>query len=215
VPTGSPLPEELHGHHGVAITWCYTGPIEKAEEVFAPIRAQGMPALDLAGPMPYPALQSMFDELYYPPGLQWYWKADFVEEVSDKAVDIHLKYGSNLPTELCTMHLYPINGAVHDVDRKDTAFSYRDVTFSRVIVGVSEDAADAERIKSWAQEYWQNLHPLSAGGGYVNFMMEEGQERIRATYRDNYQRLVQVKNKYDPENLFHINQNINPSTNAE
>lgn len=210
VPTGSPLPKELHGAHGCAITWCYTGPMEEAEEVFEPIRELGTPVLDLAGPMPYPELQSMFDQLYYPPGLQWYWKADFVRDLSDEAVDIHMEYGSDLPTELCTMHLYPINGAVHDVDEGDTAFSFRDVTFSRVIVGVSEDPDDAQEITRWAREYWKDLHPLSAGGGYVNFMMEEGQDRIKATYRDNYQRLVEVKTKYDPDNLFHVNQNIQP-----
>ncbi|MGD8793672.1 MAG: FAD-binding oxidoreductase [Anaerolineae bacterium] len=211
VPTGSPLPEELHSAHGVAITWCYTGPMENAKEVFEPIRNLGTPVLDMAGPMPYPALQSMFDQLYYPPGLQWYWKADFVKELSDEAIDLHLEYGSDLPTELCTMHLYPINGAVHEVDRNDTAFSFRDVTWSRVIVGVSADPAQAHEITRWAREYWKALHPLSAGGGYVNFMMEEGQDRIRATYRDNYQRLVAVKTRYDPNNLFHVNQNIEPN----
>jgi FAD/FMN-containing dehydrogenase len=210
VPSGSPLPQELHSAHGCAITWCYTGPMEQAEDVFKPIRELGTPVLDMAGPMPYPALQSMFDDLYYPPGLQWYWKADFVEEVSDEAIEIHKAFGSNLPTELCTMHLYPINGAVHDVGKNDTAFSFRDVTFSRVIVGVDADPDNAQRISQWAKEYWQALHPLSAGGGYVNFMMEEGQERIKATYRDNYARLVKVKRKVDPHNLFHVNQNIEP-----
>lgn len=211
VPTGSPLPAELHGAHGCVITWCYTGPLDNAEEVFRPIRALGTPVLDLAGPLPFPALQSMFDEMYYPPGLQWYWKADFVKELGDEALDLHLKYGANLPTELCTMHLYPINGAVHNVDRNETAFSFRDMTFSSVIVGVDRDPANAPRISQWAREYWQALHPYSAGGGYVNFMMEEGQERVQATYRDNYQRLTAVKRKYDPANLFHVNQNIKPT----
>ena len=210
VPTGSPLPQELHGAHGCVITWCYTGPMDQAEEIFKPIRELGTPVLDMAGPMPFPALQSMFDEMYYPPGLQWYWKADFVKEVSDEAVALHEKFGSALPTERCTMHLYPIDGAVHDVGQNDTAFSFRDVLFSRVIVGVDPDPANAERISQWAKDYWQALHPLSAGGGYVNFMMEEGQDRIRATYRDNYERLVAVKDKYDPDNLFHVNQNIQP-----
>ena len=211
VPTGSPLPEQLHGHHGCVVAFCYTGPLEKAEEVFAPIRRLGTPVLDLAGPLPFAALQSMFDQIYYPPGLQWYWKADFVRELSDEAVDLHLKYGSNLPTELCTMHLYPINGAVHRVGRNDTAFSYRDMTWSSVIVGVDKNPANAGLISRWAKEYWQALHPLTAGGGYVNFMMEEGQDRIQATYRDNYPRLVAVKQKYDPHNLFHVNQNIQPA----
>jgi len=210
VPTGSPLPEKLHGAHGCVITWCYTGPMDQAEDVFEPIRNLGTPVLDMADQIPYPALQSMFDEMYYPPGLQWYWKADFVKDLSDEALEIHKRYGSSLPTERCTMHLYPINGEVHEVARNDTAFSFRDVTWSRVIVGVDEDPANADRISSWAKDYWQALHPHSAGGGYVNFMMEEGQNRIRATYRDNYDRLVAVKNRYDPENFFHVNQNIKP-----
>ena len=210
VPTGSPLPEALHGAHGCVITWCYTGPLEEAEAVFKPIRELGTPVLDMAGPLPFPALQSMFDEMYYPPGLQWYWKADFVKELNDEAIELHKRYGSNLPTELCTMHLYPIDGAVHDVDRNATAFSFRDVTWSRVIVGVDPDPANAQQITRWAKDYWQALHPLSEGGGYVNFMMEEGESRIRATYRENYDRLVAVKNRYDPDNLFHVNQNIKP-----
>jgi hypothetical protein len=210
IPTGSPLPEKLHGKHGCVITWCYTGPMDKAEEVFEPIRTLGKPVLDMVAPMPYPALQSMFDQLYYPPGLQWYWKADFVKELSDEAIKIHTRFGRELPSELSTMHLYPINGAVHEVGRNETAFSYRDVTWSRVIVGVDPDPANAGRISEWAKEYWAELHPHSAGGGYVNFMMEEGQDRIRATYRDNYERLVEVKRRYDAQNLFHVNQNIEP-----
>jgi len=211
VPTGSPLPEALYGAHGCVICWCYTGPMEKAEEVFKPIRALGTPALDLAGPLPFPALQSMFDQIYYPPGLQWYWKADFVKEVGEEAIALHLQYGSDLPSELCTMHLYPINGAVHRVGENDTAFSYRDMTFSSVIVGVDADPANAERVSQWARNYWGALHPFSAGGGYVNFMMEEGQDRVRATYRDNYRRLATIKHKYDPANFFHVNQNIKPN----
>ncbi len=210
VPTGSPLPPELHSAHGCVINWCYTGPLEQAEEVFAPIRQLGTPVLDLAGPMPYPALQSMFDQMYYPPGLQWYWKADFVRELSDEAIDVHMQYGTDLPSELCTMHLYPIDGAVHEVGRHDTAFSYRDVMYSQVIVGVDKTPAHNAELKEWARGYWAALHPHSAGGGYVNFMMEEGQDRIEATYRGNYDRLVAVKTRYDPQNLFHVNQNIPP-----
>jgi len=117
----------------------------------------------------------MFDALCYSPGLQWYWKADFVNEVGDRAIDLHLVFGTDLPTELCAMHLYPINGAVHEVDRSDTAFSFRDVTFSRVIVGVDSDPTNVEHVSRWVKDYWKALHPLSAAGGYVNFMMEEGQ----------------------------------------
>lgn len=211
VPTGSPLPQELWSASGCAICWCYTGPMEQAEEFFAPIRALGTPVLDLLGPLPFPALQSMFDNIYYPPGLHWYWKADFVNTVPDAAIDLHLHYGANLPTELCTMHLYPINGAVQRVGSGDTAFSYRDATFASVIVGVDKEASGAQTAARWAREYWSALHPYSAGGAYVNMMMEEGQGRVEASYRDNYPRLVAIKDRYDPHNLFHINQNIRPS----
>jgi FAD/FMN-containing dehydrogenase len=209
VPPGPPFPEELHLKKMCGIVWCYTGPLEQADEIFKPIRRLN-PALELVGPMPYPVLQSMFDALY-PSGLQWYWRADFVKELSDAAIDQHLKYGSEVPTLHSTMHLYPINGAAHRVDKNDTAFSYRDATWAEVIVGVDPDPAKADQIKAWTVDYWEALHPYSAGGAYVNFMMDEGQERVKATYRDNYERLVELKNKYDPTNLFRVNQNIRPT----
>lgn len=211
VPPGPPFPEHLHTQTMCAIVWCYTGPLEKADEVFAPIRrAAGAPALDLVGPVPYPAVQSMFDALY-PPGHQWYWRADFVNTLSDEAIALHIKHAATLPTLQSTMHLYPINGAAHRVGMQDTAFSYRDATWGEVIVGVDPDPANAARIKAWTVDYWEALHPYSAGGAYVNMMMDEGQERIRAAYRDNYERLVAIKNIYDPTNLFHVNQNIAPT----
>ena len=179
--------------------------------VFAPIRQLfGGPALDFVGPLPYPALQGMFDAVY-PPGDQWYWRADFVNELSDEAIALHTQHASSMPTMQSGMHLYPINGAVHRVGSDETAFSYRDATWAEVIVGVDPDPANAERIKDWTVAYWMALHPYSAGGAYVNFMMDEGQERVQATYRDNYDRLIDVKSRYDPTNLFHVNQNIKPA----
>jgi hypothetical protein len=111
-----------------------------------------------------------------------------------------------------TMHLYPVNGAVHRIGRSETAFSYRDVTWAEVIVGVDPDPGNRDKIVGWTKEYWDALHPYSAGGAYVNFMMEEGQDRVQATYRDNYQRLAMVKRKYDPTNFFRVNQNIRPAS---
>jgi len=108
------------------------------------------------------------------------------------------------------MHLYPVNGAVHRVGADQTAFSYRDAKYAEVIVGVDPDPANNERMIGWTKSYWDALHPYSMGGAYVNFLMDEGQERVRATYGANYDRLVQIKNKYDPTNLFHVNQNIKP-----
>jgi len=209
VPPVPPFPESLHGKKMCGIIWCYFGPRDELDKAFQPVRDFRAPLFQHLGPMPYPKLQSMFDGLY-PPGLQWYWKGDFVKELSDEAISLHVQHGSELPTPLSTMHLYPIDGAVHRVGRNDTAFSYRDCLWSQVIVAVDPDPANNEHMIAWARGYWEALHPHSAGGAYVNFMMEEGPERVQATYRDNYKRLVEVKRKYDPDNLFRINQNINP-----
>ena len=152
----------------------------------------------------------MFDPLY-PKGQQWYWRADWVKELSDAAIAIHLKYAAQLPTPQSTMHLYPINGAPHRVGKTDTAFSYRDANWGEVMVGVDPDPANNERMTAWTKAYWEELHPHSAGGAYVNMMMDEGQDRVKAAYRDNYTRLAAIKKKYDPTNLFHVNQNIKPS----
>ena len=209
VPPGPPFPEHLHLKKMCGIVWCYTGPVAKAGELFKPIRSFGPPALDLVGELPYPVVQSMFDPLY-PPGMQWYWRADFVNEMKDEAIPLHIKYASELPTMLSTTHIYPVNGAVHKVGKNDTPFSYRKATWAHVMVGVDPDPANKELISSWAKKYWEALHPYSAGGAYVNFLMDEGQERVKATYGDNYDRLVSVKNKYDPKNLFRVNQNIKP-----
>jgi FAD/FMN-containing dehydrogenase len=210
VPPGPPFPEHLHNQTMCGIVWCYTGRPEQAEATFKPIRSFRPPALDLVGPLPYPALQSMFDPLY-PAGLQWYWRADFVNELSDAAIALHAQYGSAIPTLHSTMHLYPINGAAHRVGKHDTAWSYRDATWAQVIVGVDPNPAHNEKIIGWTKAYWEALHPYSAGGAYVNFMMDEGAERVKATYRDNYERLLKLKNMYDPTNLFRVNQNIKPT----
>lgn len=209
VPPAPPFPESLHGRKVCGIIWCYTGPPDRSEEAFRPVRAFGPPLFEHLGPMPYPALQSAFDKLY-PPGLQWYWKGDFVRELTDQAISVHMEHGSGLPTPHSTMHLYPIDGAVHRVKSGDTAFSFRDCLWSQVIVGVDPDPSNNDRIIAWARRYHEALHPHSAGGAYVNFMMEEGQDRVRATYGGNYDRLVELKRKLDPDNVFRMNQNIVP-----
>jgi FAD/FMN-containing dehydrogenase len=210
VPSGPPFPEPLHTKKMCGIVWCYAGPPQEAEAAFSAVRRRVPPVLDLVGPLPFPALQSMFDALY-PPGLQWYWKADFVQELSAEAISHHLHYGSELPTMHSTMHLYPINGAAHRIGSSDTAFSFRDAIFAEVIVGVDHDPANRDRIITWARDYWEALHPYSAGGAYLNFLMEAGEDRIKASFRDNYPRLVNIKNKYDPLNFFRVNQNIKPT----
>ena len=211
MPPTAPFPEELWNRKMCGIVWCYTGAEESAQETFAPIRAQfGPPALDWVGPIPHPALQSMFDGLY-PAGDQWYWKADFVQEIPDEAVDIHVQFAQQLPTGKSTMHLYPIDGVAGRVAKDATAWNYRDAKWGMVMVGVSPDPADNESMIAWTREYWSALHPYSAGGAYVNMMMEEGQDRVRASYGEHYDRLAQIKGKYDPGNLFRVNQNITPA----
>jgi FAD/FMN-containing dehydrogenase len=210
VPPAPPFPKEFHLQKMCAIVWCYVGPMDQAENRFEPIRAFTKPAIDLVGAVPFPVLQSLFDGLY-PPGLQWYWKADFFREISDEAIALHVEHAAKLPTMLSTVHLYPINGATHRLSASDTAFSFRDASFAEVIVGVDPDPANNARMISWARDYWSALHPHSAGGAYVNMMMNEGQDMIKAAYRDNYPRLAEIKAKYDPTNLFRVNQNIKPA----
>jgi FAD/FMN-containing dehydrogenase len=209
VPTSAPFPEELQGKRVCGVVWCYTGAVEHADKAFKGVRDL-KPAFELLGPMPFPALQSLFDWLL-PPGLQWYWRGDFVTELSDEAIDLHVEHGSNVPTLLSLMHLYPVDGAAGRVGCHDTALSFREATWSMVIAGIDPDPANRERITTWTKNYWDALHPYSAGGAYVNFMMDEGEGRIRATYRDNYDRLAEIKRRYDPDNLFRVNQNIRPA----
>ncbi|HYW77000.1 MAG TPA: FAD-binding oxidoreductase [Gammaproteobacteria bacterium] len=210
VPPAPPFPEEHHLKQMCAVVWCDTAPLGAAERRFETIRREfGAPAIDFVGPVPFPALQSLFDPLY-PPGLQWYWKADFFKDLSNAAIDRHVEHGARLPTLHSTMHLYPINGAAQRVGRTDTAFSYRDANFAQVIVAVAPDPSNNSGMISWARDYWDALHPYSAGGAYINMIMDEGQEQVKAAYRDNYERLVATKSRYDPDNLFRINQNIRP-----
>ncbi|MGD8937082.1 MAG: FAD-binding oxidoreductase [Thiogranum sp.] len=210
VPPTAPFPAELHGQQVCGVVWCYCGPEDGAEKTMWPVR-QLKPVFEYLAPLPFPALQSFFDP-FYPPGLQWYWRGDFLSELPDEAIARHVEHGSRPPSPLSLMHLYPVDGAAARVGRNDTAFSYREAKWNMVIAGVDPDPTNRERIASWARAYWQDLHPHGAGGAYVNFLMDEGEARVRATYRDNYDRLARIKRKYDPDNLFRVNQNIRPAT---
>lgn len=206
---GAPFPEHLHLKQFCGIVWCYTGPEESFDKLFAPVRKLN-PLFEHVGEMPYPSIQTLFDGLM-PTGMQWYWRADFFNELGPEIRATHLKFGSNIPTPLSQMHLYPISGAASRVGVEETPWAYRDSNYAGVIVGVDPDPINAEKITDWCKDYWKALHPYSAGGAYSNFMMDEGQERVRASFKHNYERLVSIKNKYDPTNFFSVNQNIKPS----
>jgi hypothetical protein len=211
VPPGPPFPAELHLRKVCGVVWCYVGSEEDAAKAMAPmLDALPEPLLHGPQPMPHAALQGAFDGVY-PPGQQWYWRADFVNEISDEAVEAHARFGAEMPTWQSTMHLYPIDGAAHDVGSSDTPWSYREAKWGSVFAGVDPDPANVGLIRDWTVDYFDALHPYSAGGAYVNMMMDEGQERVRASYRDNYGRLASIKATYDPDNVFRINQNIQPS----
>jgi hypothetical protein len=209
VPPAPPFPTELHMRQVCGIVWTYSGPADSADEVFAPIRAFGSPLLYGVQPLPLPAWQAAFDGLY-PKGTQMYWRAEFMNELSDEAIAIEVQHGA-VPTVQSTSHIYPIDGAVHRVGHADTAWSQRNVRFAQVVLGADGDAANASKIRDWAVGFGDAIRPFTAGGAYMNFIMDEGQDRVRATYRDNYVRLARIKAQYDPNNLFHINQNIRPA----
>jgi hypothetical protein len=214
VPPAPPFPEALHFKKMCGLIWCYNGDLDNANEILKPLRNFRPPTFEFFAPMPFPVLQSMFDGLY-PPGYQWYWKADFVNELSDEAIALHIQHGSQLPTLHSTMHLYPINGAAHKPGIADTPWSHRDAVWSEVIVGVDPDPAKRGLITDWARNYWEALHPHGAGGAYINFMMDgEAEERIRASYENNYERLARLKAVYDPDNFLRVNQNIRPAVDS-
>ncbi|MGE0771320.1 MAG: FAD-binding oxidoreductase [Cyclobacteriaceae bacterium] len=207
VPPVDIFPKELQLKKMCGLVWCNVGDMDKAAKAVDQFRNYNKPALDWVGPMPYSSLQSLFDPLF-PKGLQWYWKADFIKDLPDQSIEVNFKHANKMPTAQSTMHLYPINGACHEMKNTDTAFGYRDANWSQVIVGIDPDPNKRDEITRWAKDYWSDIHPLSAGGAYVNFMMEEGDDRVKASYGKNYDRLLKIKKKYDPTNFFRVNQNI-------
>jgi FAD/FMN-containing dehydrogenase len=208
VPPGPPFPEELHLRKVCGIVWTYAGEDDSA--ALREARSFGAPLLDGISPVPMPMWNSAFDGLY-PPGDQWYWRGEFVKEIPDEAIEQHVAFGEALPTWKSTMHMYAIDGAASRVDGDETAWAYRDAVWAQVIVGVDPDPANAALVRDWTMSYSDALRPYTLGSGYVNFQMDEGQDRVRGMYRENYDRLAELKAHYDPENVFRVNQNIRPA----
>jgi FAD/FMN-containing dehydrogenase len=203
------IPDNRHGEPFLAFVACWAGPIEEGERMLKPLHDVAHVVAEYVAPMPYPALNGLFDGLV-PAGLQHYWKANFVDELTDEAIAAHLQYGPKVPVVNSTVHIYPINGACHRVASDATAFAYRDATFATVIAGMWPDPGQNEANTRWVRDFYDATAPLSESGGYINFMSADDQDRIKANYKGNYDRLVEVKRAYDPDNLFHLNQNIRP-----
>jgi FAD/FMN-containing dehydrogenase len=203
------IPENRHGDTFALVVACWAGGVDKGEKALKPLHDAVPVFAEHVGGMPYPALNAAFDALY-PTGLQHYWKANFVKELSDEAIKAHVEHGTRVPAMTSTVHIYPINGACNEVAADETAFAYRDARFATVIAGMWPDPAQNTANIKWVRDYYDATAPLSESGGYINFMAEDDQGRIKANYKGNYDRLVGIKRKYDPSNLFHVNQNIKP-----
>lgn len=203
------IPEARHGEPFIAFVACWAGPLDEGEAIVNRIKDVAPVVAEHVGPMPYPALNSAFDGLV-PSGLQHYWKANFVRELTDDAIQAHLEHGPKVPVVNSTVHIYPINGAAQRVSADESAFGHRDATFAPVIAGMWPDPAQNEASIAWVKDYYDAIAPHSEEGGYVNFAAEDDQDRVRANYGANYDRLVEVKRRYDPDNMFRNNQNIRP-----
>ena len=203
------IPEERHGDTFVIFVACWAGPLDEGEAIVDKIKDVAPVVAEHVGPMPYPALNSAFDGLV-PAGLQHYWKANFVRELSDEAIEAHLEHGPKVPAVNSTMHIYPINGAAQRVGPEDSAFGHRDASFAPVIAGMWPDPAQNEENIAWVKDYYAATAPHSEEGGYVNFAAADDQDRVRENYGANFDQLVSVKRRFDPDNLFRNNQNIKP-----
>ena len=205
------IPEERHGDNVCLLVTCWSGDPDEAEAVLEPLQTAGPVIGQHVGPMPYPALQGAFDALL-PPGCYSYWKSDFALDVTDDAIPAHLEHGGRVPNVHSAAHIYSLDGAVQDVGPEDTAFGSRDARFAINIVGFWTDPADTNAYRSWVRGYYDAVHPYAGfEGGYTNFMDVEDQARVRENYGATYDRLARVKAEWDPDNLFHLNQNIAPA----
>ena len=212
VPPVDPFPKEHWGKRACALIGSYNGPAADALKVLEPfLKPLPQPLFNWMGEMPFPAMQGLFDP-FFPKGLQWYWKGDFVKSLPDEAIEVHIAQAAKAPSDFCLMHLYPIDGAVNRVAKDATAWGARDASWSMVIAGIDPDPSKAEALKAWGRAYWKAVHGFNMEGAYVNFLMDdEAEHRLEASYGENYKRLTTIKGKYDPQNLFRVNQNIKPA----
>ncbi len=205
------IPEDRHGEPVCIVVASWNGDPSHADRILNPIRSSGPLVAEHVEEIPYPALQTAFDDLL-PSGTRQYWKSDWVDEISPEDAVVYADHGTKVPNALSTTHLYPVNGAVHDVAEDATAFAVRDARFSAVIVGGWEDPADDEEHVAWVRDYYEAIHARSGhAGGYTNFAAADDEARVRDNFGPAYTRLAEIKARWDPDNLFRRNQNVKPA----
>jgi FAD/FMN-containing dehydrogenase len=204
------IPADRVGEPFPALVSCWTGDHDNGAKVLQGFRDVGPVMAEHVGAIPYTALNSLFDPLL-PRGLQHYWKAVFAGDLTDDVIAAHAEHGQRMPAVNCAVHLYPVNGAAHDVAPDATAWGHRDAKYATVIAGMWPDRADNDKNIRWVKDYYAALAPHSQPGGYVNFASADDQAKVRDNFGAGYDRLAQLKHRYDPTNLFHLNQNITPA----
>ena len=203
------MPEGRVGEPLCAVMHCWTGDEDEGNALIESFRQVATPVAEHVGVMPFADVNALFDGLV-PRGLQHYWKAAFVTDLTDDAIAAHFQHGPGVPAMNSTVHIYPINGACHDVGADATAFGHRGASFATVIAGMWPDPAENEANTAWVRDYYAAIAPHSEAGGYINFAAADDQARAPENFGANYARLRDVKRVYDPLNLFHLNQNIVP-----
>lgn len=198
------------GEGALAISVCYVGPIEEGERVLRPLRGFGHPLIDDIATVAYNEVQAAADD-FFPTGLRFYWKSHFLGEITDDAIEITVDHFSKVPSPMSLLTFQQFGGAVGRVGRSETAFWHRDVQWDSLPTSVWTDPAKSETQFQWVRDWWELMEPFSLGGEYVNNLGEVGEDRVRASYGGNYERLVSLKNKYDPTNFFRLNANIPPT----
>lgn len=204
------IPEEVQGTMVAALIMCYSGSIEDGEEALRPLREFGNPIVDVVQPNPYAGFQQALDA-GYEPGLRNYWKSQFVPRLPEEAIDTIVEYAATMEGPLSAVLIEHLGGAIARTAPDATAYRHRNAAFSFNVFPRWDDPADDDAQLEWAQEFFDAMAPYAMDGVYVNFLSQEGDERVRSAYGDNYDRLVELKNEWDPENLFRVNQNVEPS----
>ncbi|MGY1738267.1 FAD-binding oxidoreductase [Geodermatophilus sp. SYSU D00684] len=204
------VPENRVGEAFAVVVSCWTGDPADGERFLTGFREVARPAAEMVAPMPYPAVNALFDPLL-PPGTRCYWKSVYADEVPDEAIAVHVEHGARLPVVTSTMHMYTLDGAPREVPGDATAFGHRDATYVVNIAGMWADPADDERVTRWVRDYHAALAPHAQPGGYTNFASADDAARAPEDVGASYGRLTEIKRRYDPDNLFHLNQNVPPS----